>query len=195
MNINRVMRLGAAALAALWLSACAVTPQGESMAPRTADNVDLKRYQGTWYELARMPMFFQRNCAQSEAHYSLKDDGNIAVTNRCRTLEGKWEQATGIASPQVQGKTDKLWVVFDNWFSRLLPGVAKGNYWVLYVSDDYKLAVVGNPNRKYLWLLSRTAHVSESVRNELLSKAQQQGYDTTKLIWRADDSTIAKVAD
>ena len=56
--------------------------------------------------------------------------------------EGKWEEATGTASPQVQGKTDKLWVVFDNWFSRLLPGVVKGNYWVLYVSDDYK---VGRP--------------------------------------------------
>ena len=195
MNVCRVMRVAAVALAALWLSACAVTPESESMAPRTVDHVDLKRYQGTWYELARMPMFFQRNCAQSEAHYKLKDDGNIAVTNRCRTLEGKWEEATGTASPQVQGKTDKLWVVFDNWFSRLLPGVAKGNYWVLYVSDDYRVALVGNPNRKYLWLLSRTAHVSESVKNELLMKAQQQGYDTTKLIWRVEDSKIAKVVD
>ncbi|MFK3797952.1 lipocalin family protein [Pseudomonas sp. NPDC088444] len=182
-------------LATLWLSACASTPPGESMAPRTVDRVDLKRYQGTWYELARLPMFFQRNCAQSEAHYKLKDDGNIAVTNRCRTLEGKWEEATGTASPQVEGKTDKLWVVFDNWFSRLVPGAAKGNYWVLYVSDDYKQALVGNPNHKYLWLLSRTAHVSESVRNEMLMKAQQQGYDTTKLIWRVEDSKIAKVSD
>jgi apolipoprotein D and lipocalin family protein len=194
MNTRRVMKLAAMMAAAVWLSACSVTPEGESMAPRTVDHVDLKRYQGTWYELARLPMFFQRNCAQSEAHYALKDDGNIAVTNRCRTQEGKWEEATGTASPQVQGKTDKLWVVFDNWFSRLLPGLAKGNYWVLYVSDDYKLALVGNPNRKYLWLLSRTAHVSESVRNDLLIKAQQQGYDTTKLIWRVDDSQIGKSA-
>lgn len=188
MTIRHMMQLGAVALAALWLSACSVNPQVDSMAPRTVERVDLKRYQGTWYELARLPMFFQRNCAQSEAHYTLKDDGNIAVTNRCRTLQGEWEQATGTASPQVQGKTDKLWVVFDNWFSRLLPGVAKGDYWVLYLSDDYKVALVGNPNRKYLWLLSRTAHVSDSVRNDLLSKAQQQGYDTTRLIWRAEDS-------
>jgi apolipoprotein D and lipocalin family protein len=192
MNMTRLLRFAALALAALWLTACAQKPQGESMAPRTADHVDLKRYQGTWYELARMPMFFQRNCAQSEAHYKLKDDGTVAVTNRCRTLKGQWEEANGTASPQVEGKTDKLWVVFDNWFSRLLPGVAKGNYWVLYVSDDYKLALVGNPNRKYLWLLSRTAHVSDSVRKDLLTKAQQQGYDTTKLIWRAEDSEIAK---
>ncbi|MDH0746459.1 lipocalin family protein [Pseudomonas sp. GD03842] len=195
MNLRPVMRRAAIALAALWLSACSVTPNGDSMAPRTVDHVDLKRYQGTWYELARMPMFFQRNCAQSEAHYRLKGDGNVAVTNRCRTFSGEWEEANGTASPQVEGKTDKLWVVFDNWFSRLLPGVAKGNYWVLYVSDDYKLAIVGNPSRKYLWLLSRTAHVSESVRNDLLMKAQQQGYDTTKLIWRAEDAKVAKAAD
>lgn len=195
MNTRHLLRVTALSLATLWLSACAVTPQADSMAPRTVDHVDLKRYQGTWYELARMPMFFQRNCAQSQAQYKLEDDGNIAVTNRCRTLQGKWEQATGTASPQVEGKTDKLWVVFDNWFSRLLPGVAKGDYWVLYVSDDYRQALVGNPDRKYLWLLSRTAHVSESVRNELLMKAQQQGYDTTRLIWRVEDSKIAKVAD
>jgi apolipoprotein D and lipocalin family protein len=193
MTISRMIRASALAMATLWLTACASTP-GESMAPRTEDHVDLKRYQGTWYELARLPMFFQRNCAQSEAHYALKPDGNIAVTNRCRTMEGKWEEATGTASPQVEGKTDKLWVVFDNWFSRLLPGVAKGNYWVLDVSDDYKLAIVGNPNRKYLWLLSRTAHVDDKTRNELLMKAQQQGYDTTRLIWRVEDSKIAKPA-
>jgi apolipoprotein D and lipocalin family protein len=189
-----MIRAGALAMATLWLTACASTP-GDSMAPRTEDHVDLKRYQGTWYELARLPMFFQRNCAQSEAHYALKPDGNIAVTNRCRTMDGKWEEATGTASPQVQGKTDKLWVVFDNWFSRLLPGVAKGNYWVLDVTDDYKLAIVGNPNRKYLWLLSRTAHVDDKTRNDLLMKAQQQGYDTTRLIWRVEDSKIAKVSE
>lgn len=192
MNMRQAMKYGAVALAALWLTACAVTPQGESMAPKTVDHVDLKRYQGTWYELARLPMFFQRNCAQSEAHYTLKDDGNIAVTNRCRTIEGKWNEATGTASPQVQGKTDKLWVVFDNWFSNLFPGLTKGEYWVLYVSSDYKVALVGSPNRKFLWLLSRTTHVPQSVRNELLMKAQQQGYDTTKLIWRAADAKVGK---
>ncbi|MBD8119618.1 lipocalin family protein [Pseudomonas lutea] len=186
------MKYGAVALAALWLTACAVTPQEDPMAPKTVDHVDLKRYQGTWYELARLPMFFQRNCAQSEAHYTLKDDGNIAVTNRCRTIEGKWNEATGTASPQVQGKTDKLWVVFDNWFSNLFPGLTKGEYWVLYVSPDYKVALVGSPNRKFLWLLSRTAHVPQSVRNDLLMKAQQQGYDTTKLIWRVADSKVGK---
>ncbi|EIK96832.1 lipoprotein; lipocalin family protein [Pseudomonas sp. M47T1] len=182
--------LGGLAAGAL-LAGCA-NRGDDPLAPRTVDNVDLKRYQGTWYELARLPMFFQRNCAQSEAHYRLKPDGNVAVLNRCRTMKGDWEEATGTASPQVPGKTDKLWVVFDNWFSKILPGVAKGDYWILYVSDDYKQAVVGNPDRKYLWLLSRTPTVSKDVREELLAKAQQQGFDTTKLIWRAKDAEIGK---
>jgi len=165
----------------------------DNLEPKTVGEVDLKQYQGTWYEIARLPMFFQRNCAQSEAHYSLKPDGNVGVTNRCRTIEGEWQEATGTASPQVPGKTDKLWVVFDNWFSRILPGVAKGDYWVLYIGDGYKTAVVGNPDRKYLWLLSRTPTVSTSVKEKMLSEAQQQGYDTTKLIWRVEDSKIGKV--
>ncbi|TFZ33648.1 lipocalin, partial [Pseudomonas syringae] len=113
-----------AALTVLLMAGCAHTATTD-LQPHTVGNLDLKRYQGTWYEIARLPMFFQRNCAQSEAHYSLKADGNVGVVNRCRTASGEWEEATGTASPQVPGKTDKLWVVFDNWFSKLLPGVAK----------------------------------------------------------------------
>jgi apolipoprotein D and lipocalin family protein len=176
---------------ALLLAGCSRSVS-DLMEPRTVEQVDLKRYQGTWYELARLPMFFQRDCAQSEAHYTLNADGDVGVLNRCVTLEGKWEEATGTASPQVPGKTDKLWIVFDNWFSKALPGVIKGDYWVLYVGDGYKTAIVGNPNRKYLWLLSRTPTVSAEVREELLAKARQQGYDTTRLIWRVADTDIKK---
>ena len=140
-------------------------------------------------------MYFQRNCAQSEAHYTLNPDGKVQVLNRCLTADWQWEEAKGTAYPQVPGKTDKLWVEFDTWFSRLLPGVAKGEYWVLYVSDDYKTAIVGDPSRKYLWLLSRTPTVNGVVREELLSKARQQGYDTTRLIWRASDTQMAKTSN
>jgi apolipoprotein D and lipocalin family protein len=140
-------------------------------------------------------MYFQRNCAQSEAHYTLKPDGNVDVFNRCLTSDWQWEEARGTATPQVPGKTDKLWVEFDNWFSRIVPGVAKGQYWVLYVSDDYKTAIVGDPSRRYLWLLSRTPTVKVDVREELLSKARQQGYDTSRLIWRASDRQMAKTSE
>ncbi|MCY1402390.1 Outer membrane lipoprotein Blc precursor [compost metagenome] len=173
------------------LAGCANSGTGP-VPPKTASKVDLQRYQGTWYELARMPMYFQRDCAQAEAHYSLKDDDTIGVLNRCRTLEGNWEEATGTATPQVPGKTDKLWVQFDNWFSKMVPGGVKGDYWVLYIGDDYQTALVGNPDRKYLWLLSRKPQVTPLVREDLLAKARQQGYDTKRLIWRVSDTDIAK---
>lgn len=188
-----MMRFVLVLLAGLFLAGCA-TSGDDSLAPKTANNVDLKRYQGKWYELACMPMYFQRNCAQSEAHYALKPDGDMGVLNRCLTPEWTWEEARGTATPQVPGKTDKLWVNFDNWFTRLLPGVVKGDYWVLYVSDDYQTAIVGNPNRRYLWLLSRKPQVNAETREELLSRARQQGYDTTRLIWRVSDERMAKTS-
>jgi apolipoprotein D and lipocalin family protein len=165
--------------AGLVLAGCATSGQ-DTLAPKTVKSVNLKRYQGTWYELA---------------HYTLKPDGNVAVLNRCLTAQWQWEEVKGTAYPQVPGKSDKLWVEFDTWFSRLIPGTAKGEYWVLYVSDDYKTAIVGDPSRKYLWLLSRTPTVNGVVREELLSKARQQGYDTTRLIWRASEQQMAKTSN
>lgn len=155
--------------------------------PQAVGVVDLQRYQGVWYELARLPMFFQRNCVQAEAHYALQADGRLRVTNRCRTDKGEWREAHGEAVAQVEGQTDKLWVRFDNWFSRLLPNVTKGEYWVLYLDADYRTALVGHPNRKYLWLLAREPEVSAETRALLLEQATLRGYDTSELIWRAAD--------
>ena len=183
------MRASVALLCLILLSGC--VGGGRERPPETVGEVDLARYQGTWYELARLPMFFQRNCAQSEAHYLLQDDGSIGVTNRCRTLEGEWIEARGRAVAQEAGRTDKLWVSFDNWFSALFPGVAKGDYWVLYLDQDYQHVLVGNPNREYLWLLSRTPQVSAETREQLLAEARARGYDTDALIWRVADAQIA----
>lgn len=168
------------------LAACSNAGTGD-VAPKTVGKVDLKRYQGTWYELARLPMFFQRKCVQSEAHYALKPDGNVDVLNRCKIADGSWQEAHGTATPQVPGETDKLWVVFDNWFSKLAPGLAKGDYWIVDLDNAYSHVIVGTPDRKFLWLLSRTPTVSEDVKQQLLARARQQGYDTSRLIWRAAD--------
>ncbi|MBC9249024.1 lipocalin [Pseudomonas alcaligenes] len=183
------MRLLASSLLCVVLGGCAAA--GDALAPpQTAGQVDLQRYQGTWYELARLPMFFQRNCAQSEAQYQLQSDGSVGVTNRCRTLAGEWQEARGSAVAQVAGHTDKLWVRFDNWFSRLFPDTVKGDYWVLYLDDGYQTALVGNPNREYLWLLSRSPQVSAQTRETLLAQAKARGYDTAELIWRIADAQI-----
>ncbi|UVE18223.1 lipocalin family protein [Pseudomonas sp. LS44] len=180
-----------------WLICCAVLALGGcansgtgTVPPQTVDKVDLQRYQGTWYELARLPMFFQRDCLQSEAHYRLQDDGSIGVLNRCRTAEGKWQEAKGQAVPQKPGETDKLWVRFDNWFSSLAPALAKGDYWVLYLDKDYHTALVGNPDHSYLWLLSRTPEVQPEVRAKLLNEAKRRGYTIDKLIWRTPDAQL-----
>lgn len=182
-NKTRVL-LGAFAL--LVLAGCSAKP-----APKTVGDVDLQRYQGAWYEIARLPMFFQRNCAQSEAHYLLQKDSTVLVTNRCRTLEGEAQEAVGSAVTQP-GRTDRLWVTFDNWFSNLFPGLTRGDYWILDLDDEYTTALVGTPNRKYLWLLAREPQITPEVRARLLKVAQEQGYDTSELIWRRADLQISE---
>ena len=183
------MRAWAAVLlSAAMLAGCA----GHESEPPNTVQVDPQRYQGTWYELARKPMFFQRACLQSEAHYSLRGDGNLGVLNRCRTADGSWEQVVGTATPQVPGRTDAFWVHFDNWPMRTFPNLLRGDYRVLYVDPDYQTALVGDRGRDYLWLLSRQPSLPEPVLRRLLAEANRHGYDTADLIWRSKDSAIGK---
>ncbi|MGE6794063.1 lipocalin family protein [Pseudomonas guineae] len=184
------MRLLAVFAAAIALVGCANSGTG-TVPPKTVEQVDLQRYQGTWYEQARLPMFFQRNCAQSEAIYNVQEGGTLGVTNRCRSFDGDVQQVQGQAVAQVPGETSKLWVRFDNWVSTLLPGLTKGEYWVLYLDDDYHTALVGHPNRQYLWLLTRDQTLSAQSRETLLEEARSRGYDTRELIWRRTDAEMA----
>jgi len=108
------------------------------------------------------------------------------VTNRCETEDGEQQEARGEAVPQQQGKTDKLWVRFDNWFSNIFPGLTKGHYWILYLADDYSVALVGSPDRDNLWLLSRDKEIDANTRDKLLDEARKRGYDTSELIWRGE---------
>lgn len=178
------MRLLAALFGAVLLAGCASSNAVD--APQTAGAVDLERYQGIWYEQARLPMFFQRDCVRSEARYRLQDDGNVEVVNRCETKSGGWKEARGEAEPQQPGSTDKLWVRFDNWFSNLFPGLTKGHYWVFYLDDNYNVALVGSPDRDYLWLLSRDQEIDSATRDRLLDQAHKRGFDTDELIWRGE---------
>ncbi|CAD5107318.1 lipocalin family protein [Zestomonas carbonaria] len=181
-----VLRVSLILCAALLLGGCANSGTGP-VPPKTAGKVDLGRYQGAWHELARLPMFAQRACVQAEAHYRLRDDGGLDVLNRCRTAKDEWRESSGQAAPRKAGDTDKLWVRFDGWAS----GLGKGDYWVLYLDDDYRTALVGTPDHDYLWLLSRTPEVTPEVRAKLLDEAKRRGYAIDKLIWRAPDSAIS----
>lgn len=155
--------------------------------PATAGALDLARYQGTWYELARLPAPFQRRCVRAEAHYRLLAPDQLAVRNRCRTAEGEWLEASGIARPLQRGRTDQLRVRFHNVFGYGFPVLAGGDYWVLYVDSAYRLALVGSPDREFLWILSRDTTITPQDRERLLKLAREQGYDLELLIWRPAD--------
>jgi apolipoprotein D and lipocalin family protein len=181
------MRFLSAIISMLLLTACANSGTGQAP-PQTVGKVDLERYQGTWYELARLPMFFQRDCLQSEAHYTLQGEGEVGVLNRCRDNKGEWQEVRGSATPQQKGSTDKLTVSFSQ--SNLLSALARGEYWIIYLDDNYQTAVVGDSKLNYLWLLAREPQVDQDTLNQMLLAARKQGYNTDKLIWRTADKDM-----
>jgi apolipoprotein D and lipocalin family protein len=152
------------------------------------DSVDLQRYSGTWYEIARLPNRFQKKCAGNvTATYALLDNGEIRVTNRCRTQDGDSTEAVGLArraSPDEP--VSKLKVRFAPSFLSFLPFVW-GNYWILDLAQDYSYVVIGEPNREYLWVLARTSTMDERTLQGILGRAKKQGYDLSALI-RTDQS-------
>jgi len=135
--------------------------------------VDLSRYLGKWYEIASFPMFFQRNClGDTTAEYALRPDGAVAVTNRCRTASG-FDQADGNATVVPGSGNAQLKVSFFWPF--------RANYWIIGLDESYRWAVVGNPNRKYLWILSRTPQLPKDQLDAALKTATAQGFDLAQL--------------
>ena len=145
--------------------------------------VDLSRYCGIWYEIARLPNRFQRNCACStSAEYSLLPNGTIRVVNRCRKADGSFMVAEGIArKDDPNGSNAKLKVRFAPSWIAWIPFVW-GSYWIIDLAPDYSYAVVGEPSRKYLWILSRSQEMEPSVYEEILGRLETMGYRTDRLI-------------
>lgn len=145
--------------------------------PTTVDSVDLKEYAGTWYEIGRLPMYFQRNCATDvTATYVEKTDGSgIKVINQCKAQDGSAITAEGLAKP-ADATGSKLKVTFLPSWIRWLP-VGRADYWVLARDADYKTALVGTPDKDYLWLLARSPNVSQETYAKYRQIAQKQGYD------------------
>ncbi len=139
------------------------------------DSVALSRYVGRWYEVARLPNRFQKKCADSvTADYTLRSDGNIQVVNRCRKASGEFTTAKGKAKVVDKKTNAKLKVTFFWPFY--------GNYWILDLGPNYEYAVVGEPGRDYLWILSRNPQIDETLYRQLLAKMQARGFDTTRMI-------------
>jgi apolipoprotein D and lipocalin family protein len=151
-------------------------------APATVPWVDLTRYQGTWYEIARLPMWFQRGCVTSMATYGSLEPGRITVLNECVTDRGERKTASGYAAVVDRQSNAKLEVVFDTWLSRLFPSLVKGKYWIFFLDPDYQTAIVGTPDREYLWILSRTPTMDEEQYRRLVQECRALGFDTERLI-------------
>jgi len=139
-------------------------------------DVDLERYTGTWYEIASFPQWFQRGCVATKATYQLRADGKIDVLNQCRdeTFDGELREAKGIAWVVDPSETNaKLEVQFFWPFA--------GDYWIIELDPDYRYAVIGDPSREYLWILSRTPTLAPEQYARVLERIEAHGYTLDRL--------------
>ena len=162
-------------LVALALPASAAQYRDTSVPMTVEGALDLKRYLGKWYEIARFPNRFERGCVGVTAEYFMRSDGDVRVVNTCRegTLDGKVTVADGSARVEAPGR---LSVTFVPW----LP-FTRGDYWGLYVAPDYSMAVVGNPKGTTGWILARTQQISAKQRALAENILSSNGYDISKL--------------
>ncbi len=145
-------------------------------------DVDFKRYSGRWFEIARLPNRFEDDCARDvTATYTPRPDGRITVVNRCVKKDGSVNEAEGIAR-RVDGKPPSvLQVRFAPGWLSFLPNVW-GDYQIIALAPDYTHALVGSPDRKYLWILGRTPEIDGSVYEKLTARAASQGFDVSRII-------------
>ena len=158
--------LGVAGIAAIALSA-------QNKPLETVAHVDVEKYLGKWYEIAAFPQRFQKGCSCTSAVYGLRPDGNIEVKNTC-IKEGKVTTAIGKAVVKDKKTNAKLAVQFFWPFS--------GKYWIIALAPDYSYAMVGHPDRDYLWILSRKPVMDEQTYRMLLVQASNKGFDIRKLV-------------
>ena len=136
-------------------------------------HVELEKYLGKWYEIAHLPARFQEGCNDTTATYTLSEDGSISVLNQA-TKNGKMKQAKGKAKVVDKNSNAKLKVTFFWPFY--------GDYWIIKLGNDYDYSVVGTPNLKYLWILSRTPQIDDELYSQLIEYAKSKGFEVNKLI-------------
>jgi apolipoprotein D and lipocalin family protein len=176
-------RIAAAGLMLLFAALLVKAERKEKEPLRVVPSVDLPRYAGLWYEVARLPNRFEEKCAGDvTAEYTPEGAGRLKVVNRCRKRDGRMTEAAGEAKlADKNGPNSRLKVRFAPAFLSLLP-LVWGDYQIIELAPDYTHAVVGDPSRKYLWLLSRTPQLDEATYQRLAEAARAQGFDVTRLI-------------
>ena len=162
------------------------TANAQTVAPTptplaTITSLDVPRYMGTWFEIAKYPNKFQKKCvADTQAQYQLLPAGAVQVTNRCRKDNGELDEAVGEARQTGAAASPKLQVRFAPAWLSWLPAVW-GNYGVIDLDERYQLVAVSEPSREFLWVLARTPQVSAEAYNALLARLKAQGFDLDKL--------------
>jgi len=136
-------------------------------------HVELEKYLGKWYEIAHLPARFQEGCSDTTATYTLSKNGSISVLNEC-IRNGKAKKAKGRAKVVDKSSGAKLKVTFFRPFY--------GDYWIIKLGENYEYAVVGTPNLKYLWILSRTPQMDDSLYSSLMEFAKSKGFNVENLI-------------
>jgi apolipoprotein D and lipocalin family protein len=156
-------------------SACGPIPATLSDPLDTVDYVDVERYMGTWYEIAKYPNGFQQGCSAVTAEYALRDDGTVRVLNTCRQSDGVTIKSTieGFAAVADRNTNAKLTVYFFYPFG--------APYWIIDLDEDYRYAVVGDPTRRFLWILSRTPTLDSATYDQILQRLPEKGYDPSRL--------------
>lgn len=166
-QITKVILRWILLLAATVFCSCTSLPP-----PATVDRVDLARYSGDWYEIEAFPTWFQRGCAASKANYQPLPDGRIRVVNSC-VRKGRPASIEGTARVIPGSNNAKLKVRFFGPF--------EGDYWILDLDPSYRWVAVGHPNRKYLWILSRTKNLDPATLSRIRARLAKQGYDVNRL--------------
>ena len=150
----------------------------------TVPYVSLNKYLGNWYEIAKFPNRFEKNCQyNTTAHYSFSEGENIKVVNKCYAKNSKGEEkiykSEGTAWVVDKTSNAKLKVSFVPFLNKFR--IFGGDYWIIELDSDYSYAVVASADRKYLWILSRTPILSDDVYNSILQKIKAKDFEITKL--------------
>jgi apolipoprotein D and lipocalin family protein len=172
-----------------WLCSCLATCLGLTLASQAASaqplptvpHVDLARYAGTWHEIARLPNWFQRSCERSRAEYIPCGDGSVTVINTCEKASGRCTSIEGRATPVPCSGNARLRVKFGG-LAAFVPVASEGNYWIVALDDDYQWAMVGTPDRRFLWILARQPCLPAEVFAQLQQQACQLGFDVDRLV-------------
>lgn len=147
----------------------------------TAAKVDLARYAGRWFEIARLPNRFQRDDARATAEYTVQPDGSVKVLNTELRPDGRSKSIEGRAVAVAGSGNARLRVKFRG-LAALAPAPAEGNYWIIHLEPDYSAALVGTPDRKFLWLLARSPNLAPGTQARLTAHAAALGYPVEKLL-------------